>query len=102
MSYPIVTAYPLEMIIDELERAERKFPTWPTDPLHAHGVLAEEVGELVRAIVQHTYAPTYETKAAVELEARQAAAMAIRFYASLDRYDYRPSEQHRTLPGPFD
>ena len=26
-------------VLEEVERATSKFPTWPTDPLHAAGVL---------------------------------------------------------------
>ena len=31
-------------IYEELDRAIAKFPTWPTDPLHALAVLGEEFG----------------------------------------------------------
>jgi hypothetical protein len=31
-------------VLAELDRATRKFPTWPTDPLHAVAVLGEEAG----------------------------------------------------------
>ena len=38
----------LHEILAELERATEKFPTWPTDPLHALAVLGEEFDELTK------------------------------------------------------
>jgi hypothetical protein len=84
----------LKPILAELERAIRKFPTWPTDPIHASKILDEEVGELSKAVLQATYEPHKSGPAEVKAEAIQAAAMAIRFIASLDRYQYAPSAQH--------
>jgi len=81
-------------IFEELERATRKFPTWPTDPIHALKVVDEEVGELSKEVFQMVYEPHKTTMEDVRTEAIQAAAMALRFYLSLDRYEYRPGEQH--------
>lgn len=81
-------------VVSELERAIAKFPTWPSDPLHAVGVLGEEYGELVKAVLQHTYEPHKSTVADVRGEAIQTAAMALRFAASLDFYTYAPCTQH--------
>jgi hypothetical protein len=39
------------MVQDELNRAMQKFPTWPTDPLHALAVLGEDHYE---GSAQHT------------------------------------------------
>ena len=36
----------IEDVQAELKRAATKFPTWPTDPIHALAVLGEEYGEL--------------------------------------------------------
>lgn len=80
---------------DEVERATAKFPTWPTDPLHALAVLGEEFGELTKAVLQHTYEPHKANLDDVRTEALQTAAMAIRFLMSFDRYAYRHCEQHR-------
>lgn len=77
-----------------LEKALIKFPTWPTDPIHASKVLDEEVGELSKAVLQAAYEPEKNELDAVRKEALHAAAMAIRFLASLGVYEYRPSEQH--------
>lgn len=85
-------------VLAELERAMRKFPTWPTDPLHALAVLGEEFGELTKDVLQLTYEPHKTTRANVRTEAIQTAAMALRFAASLDAYQYRPVAQHAQDP----
>lgn len=90
--------YDLESAVrDELLRAMRKHPTWPTDPLHALGVLNEEIGELQKAVLQLVYEPHPQPvdKADVQAEALQCAAMCLRFLLSLHRYDFTPSAQHR-------
>jgi hypothetical protein len=79
----------------ELERAIAKFPTWPTDPLHALAVLGEEFGELTKDVLQMSYEPGKTNAENVRKEAIQTAAMALRFVASLDAYIYKAGEQHR-------
>jgi hypothetical protein len=81
-------------ILAEVERAVRKFPTWPTDPLHALAVLGEEFGELTKDVLQLTYEPHKSTTIKVRNECIQTAAMALRFFVSLDRYEYKQSAQH--------
>lgn len=81
-------------VLDELERATSKFPTWPTDPLHAVAVVSEEAGELVKAVLQAAYEPHKSTPEDVATEAIQTAAMALRFIDSLPRYAYARGEQH--------
>jgi len=79
----------------ELARAVDKFPTWPTDPLHALAVLGEEFGELTKAMLQHTYEPHKGvTQQDIRDEAIQTAAMALRLAMSLDMYQYRKAPQH--------
>jgi hypothetical protein len=78
----------------EVEKATRKFPTWPTDPLHALAVLGEEFGELTKDVLQMVYEPHKTNRDRIRTECVQTAAMALRFMASLDRYEYRPGEQH--------
>ena len=41
-----------QLVQAELARAVAKFPTWPTDPLHALAVLGEAVDEAVAALKQ--------------------------------------------------
>ena len=89
----------LTEILLEVERAVAKFPTWPTDPLHALAVLGEEFGELTKEMLQLVYEPHKTSPAEVRKEALQTAAMALRLYRSLDRYEYRPGQQHRQSEG---
>lgn len=86
-------------VLAEVARATAKFPTWPTDPLHAVAVLGEEFGELTKDMLQLTYEPLKTDTAKVRTEALQTAAMALRLFVSLDRYEYRPSVQHSQQEG---
>lgn len=86
-------------ILAELDRATRKFPTWPTDPLHALAVLGEEFGELTKDALQLTYEPHKTNAANVKKEAMQTAAMALRLAMSLERYEYTPCAQHSQQDG---
>lgn len=83
-----------QQVLAEVERATVKFPTWPTDPLHALAVLGEEFGELTKAMLQLTYEPHKTSKGEVRAEAIQTAAMALRLAMSLDVYEYKPAQQH--------
>lgn len=82
-------------VYHELSRAIAKFPTWPTDPLHALAVLGEEFGELTKDVLQMAYEPGKTSAENVRKEAIQTAAMALRFVASIDAYIYKAGEQHR-------
>lgn len=84
----------IERILEEAKRATQKFPTWPTDPLHALAILGEEFGELTKDMLQLTYEPHKTNKDRVRTEAIQTAAMALRLFQSLNHYKYRPSKQH--------
>jgi hypothetical protein len=84
-----------QLVQAELARAVAKFPTWPTDPLHALAVLGEEFGELTKAMLQHTYEPHKGVTAEdIRDEAIQTAAMALRLAMSLPCYQYRRAPQH--------
>lgn len=87
----------LALVLFELAAATKKFPAWPTDPLHALAVLGEEVGELNKEVLQLCYEPEKSTEQAVRREALQAAAMSIRFLMSLDYYHYGQGMQHRLI-----
>jgi NTP pyrophosphatase (non-canonical NTP hydrolase) len=80
----------------EVARAIGKFPTWPTDPIHAAAVLAEECGELQKAVLEAVYEPAKGSRQNIRTEAIQAAAMCLRFIASLDSdsYEWQPGKQH--------
>ena len=79
----------LDLIAEELGKAEEKFPGFPEDPIHAAAVVMEEAGELVRASLQETYA--YGNN--MQEEAIQTAAMAIRFLLNIEKMKKRPSVQ---------
>lgn len=89
------TLHPMVLsVLAEVEKATEKFPTWPTDPLHALAVLGEEFGELTKDVLQMSYEPWKSNHAKVEEEAIQTAAMALRFLMSLKHYRYREGIQH--------
>lgn len=89
----------IDQIAAEVSRATEKFPTWPTDPLHALAVLGEEFGELTKAMLQMTYEPHKATLEEVRTEAIQTAAMALRLAMSLDTYKYKRAPQHKQDAG---
>lgn len=91
----VLEAPPLVAVLAEVRRASEKFPTWPTDPLHAVAVLGEEFGELTKAVLQAVYEFRPGALVEVRKEAIQTGAMALRFIASLERYEYQKSEPHR-------
>lgn len=78
-----------------LERAQTKHPTWPTDPIHATTIIAEELGELHGEVLRLTYEPDKGDEDRVREEALDLVAAAIRFLISLDHYNYQPSLQHQ-------
>lgn len=82
-------------ILEEVGRATKKFPTWPSDPMHALAVLGEEFGELTKAMLHLTYEMHKAGDEDVREEAIQTAAMAIRLALSLDSYEYVGCRQHR-------
>lgn len=82
---------PMQPILDELARAEQKFPKWPTDPVHAAAVVAEEAGELVQAALQHTY--ERDCWSEMVKEAVQTGAMALRFLIWSPEMERRASPQ---------
>ena len=84
----------LAEIMAEVEKATRKFPTWPTRIIDAGNVVSEEAGELAKACLQVTYEKHKETMDGVRMEAIQTAAMCFRFLVSMDCYDTEPCEQH--------
>lgn len=71
------TATIIEEILAEVRRAELKYPEWPSDQVHASAIVAEESGELVRAVLNEVYHG--EPKADSDKEAIQTAAVCVRF-----------------------
>ena len=82
-------------VLAEVQRAMRKFPRWPTDPIHAAAVIAEECGELQKAVLEAVYEPHKGSRPNIRAEAVQTAAMCLRFLASLDVYEWHRADQHQ-------
>ncbi|MCI0492947.1 MAG: hypothetical protein L0Z07_08425, partial [Planctomycetes bacterium] len=72
----------IEHIFTELRRAEAKHPSWPTDPIHAVGILVEEAGESMQAAIDYVYAGG--SLEDIKTELAQTGAMAIRALIHLD------------------
>lgn len=81
----------LDAVLEELHAARRKFPWWPSDPVHAAAILAEEAGELHKDVLQLVYEPSKTCMSNLHNEAVQTAAMALRFLVNLDRYTFKPA-----------
>jgi hypothetical protein len=76
------------LIWDELERAEKKFPGWPQDIVHGAAIIQEECGELVKACLDYYYGRG--DIASVLKEAVQTGAMVYRFLFHIE--DYKPEK----------
>lgn len=83
----------ISLVREEIETAVKKWPKWPTDPVHAAAVVAEESGELVQAALQFSY--EQGEREAMGREAIQVAAMAIRFLVSFARYEPTQAKNHK-------
>ena len=79
----------IEMVWRELERAVKKVPTWPSDPIHAVAVMVEESGEAMQAALDYYY--LRGDLASLEAELVQTAAMCLR--ALLYSNTYRTREE---------
>ena len=91
----------IDAIKQELDSATEKFPLWPTCPIHASAVVAEESGELVQACLHSVYEPDKSNLDDARKEAIQTAAMAIRFIVSADSdlYELETNQQHEQENG---
>ena len=71
-----------KLIDEELKRAKRKHPTWPTDNIYRASIMAEEAGEAVKAANQYVL----EDKPIenIEKELIQTGAMVLRHLESID------------------
>lgn len=75
-------------VINEILRAEEKFPGWPDDFIHGAAIVGEEAGELLQATYKHTY--ENGALAAIRKEAIQTAAMSLRLIMDLDKRREEP------------
>jgi hypothetical protein len=90
------------MIRNEIERAEKIYPEWPIDPIHAAAICAEESGELVQAALDHSYKELnhkgVNTLERMKTEAIQTAAMAVRFLRNIEKYSSPPKWSKDFVP----
>lgn len=70
-------------ILDELDRAEKKHPVWPADPIHQVAILMEEAGEAVQAANDAVHHGA-DVGPALRRELLQVGAMATRVLTSLN------------------
>lgn len=74
-------------ILEELLRAKKLHPEWPTDAIHAVNVITEEVGELATDANDFYWLGGSEAKrAGMREEAIHVGAMAVRFLINLNGY----------------
>ena len=57
----------IELIIQELRSAQNQHPLFPTDPIHAVGIMAEEAGEATQAAHDFTYGGKHAEKLQKEI-----------------------------------
>ena len=81
------------LILEALDGAEKKFPAFPIDPIHAAAIVEEEVGELMQATLQATYEDKTDLNKQSKTEAIHTGAMAIRFLVNLDNYRMKPDQK---------
>jgi len=74
----------LAAILQELHRAEEKFPWWPNDIIHAAAIVNGEAGEMIHAARVYTYQGSSLEN--IREEATQTAAMAVRLLINLDTF----------------
>ena len=69
------------LITKEIQKAEKKFPSWPIDIIHGVAIMQEEAGEAIQRAVQVVYedGPLGQLKK----ELLHTGAMAMRMWISL-------------------
>jgi len=91
-----------EKVIEEVRKAEDKHPVWPRDPMRQAAVVAEEAGELLRAVltqIEECEKPRMSVREFISLnhdiekEALQTAAMAIRFLVEREKLNKHLQQQ---------
>lgn len=81
-----------DLIAAEVKSASDKWPGWPDDAVHAATIIAEEAGELQKAVLERVYEPhKYTPDSDIQTEAIQTAAMCIRFLVNMPRYNWQPA-----------
>jgi hypothetical protein len=83
MKTPVIYARAL----NEKKRAEKLFPKWPANIIHAYQIVNEEIGETNKAILQTVYEPEKSSINDVKVEVIQSIAMLFRFMNYIDEYE---------------
>lgn len=72
----------LDLIVNELAKAEVKHPNWPNDNLYKqHAIIAEELGEVAKAVLQNEELEGNFFE--IQQELRETAAMCLRMLINL-------------------
>lgn len=74
----------IKSILVELHLAERLYPTWPADPVHAAAIVTEEAGEALQAANNARWHGG--PMSAMEAELVQTGAMAVRALKNLRNF----------------
>lgn len=74
----------IDLIINELMRAESKHPVWPKDIVYQGSIISEEIGEMIQAINDYKM-ENKERCSDIINECIQVGAMAIRFLKNFER-----------------
>lgn len=83
--------YIVQLIVEELRRAESIHPIWPTNIFEALAVIHEEEGEIAKAVNQYYWDNASDEE--IRKEVIQTAAMCIRFLQHWGEYDARRTSQ---------
>jgi len=85
----------MDYFLKELQDAEKKYPEWPRDIIHAAAIVIEEAGELVQATLNYRYNKQKYSKEEfnvyfekIKKEAIQTGAMALRFLKNFDNVSF--------------
>lgn len=68
----------IQEIIAEYERANRLFPVWPADVVHAVAIMTEEAGEATQAANNYYWGHKEGTLPMLRKEVIETAAMCLR------------------------
>lgn len=82
-----------DMILEELDKAKKKHPVWPDDPIYCSAYIGEECGELIQACNDYEYEGAGVNQM-VE-EALHTCVTSIRFLLNIDRFKNRKRKQKR-------
>lgn len=82
----------IHKIIEELKKAEEKFPGFPHDIVHCACIVAEEAGEMVKAALDYYYGRS-DNQEKLRKEIAQTGAMAIRFLLRMLDSGHYPNQK---------